>query len=307
MTDGIIPVYKERGFTSFDVVAKLRGIFSQKKIGHTGTLDPEATGVLVVCLGKATKLVDMLTDERKTYEAHMLLGRETDTQDIWGSTVKESGVCVTPEEVRTALLSFVGKYDQIPPMYSALKKDGKKLYELAREGKTVERQPRRVEIYGIDIIKDFDPSVNEAVFSVSCSKGTYIRTLIHDTGTRLGCGACMSALKRTRAAGFTLEDCVTLSGLQEAKETGTLDSLVIGAEKVFEGVPKLVVKEEADRLLKNGNKIFTDMLYNEEDGSELRFSETCMYRVYDSRGKFCAVYETTDLVKDGLKIKYNFM
>ena len=304
MTDGILPVFKERGFTSFDVVAKLRGIFSQKKIGHTGTLDPEATGVLVVCLGKATKLVDMLTEERKTYEAHMLAGRETDTQDIWGNTLKESGVCISPEEVRTALFSFVGEYNQIPPMYSALKMNGKKLYELAREGKEVERQPRKVHIYNVDMIEEFNPASNEAVFSVSCSKGTYIRTLIHDAGVKLGCGACMSALKRTKAAGFCLEDCVSLSQLREAKEAGTLGDLVIPVERVFEHLPRLVVKEEADRLLKNGNKIFTEMLYNKYNRDVPEMSQNMMYRVYNYKGRFCAVYEMTD---EGLKIKYNFM
>ena len=304
MTDGILPVFKERGFTSFDVVAKLRGIFSQKKIGHTGTLDPEATGVLVVCLGKATKLVDMLTEERKTYEAHMLAGRETDTQDIWGNTLKESGVCISPEEVRTALFSFVGEYNQIPPMYSALKMNGKKLYELAREGKEVERQPRKVHIYNVDMIEEFNPASNEAVFSVSCSKGTYIRTLIHDAGVKLGCGACMSALKRTKAAGFCLEDCVSLSQLREAKEAGTLGDLVIPVERVFEHLPRLVVKEEADRLLKNGNKIFTEMLYNEYNRDVPEMFQNRMYRVYNYKGRFCAVYEMTD---EGLKIKYNFM
>lgn len=304
MTDGILPVFKERGFTSFDVVAKLRGIFSQKKIGHTGTLDPEATGVLVVCLGKATKLVDMLTEERKTYEAHMLAGRETDTQDVWGNTLKESGVCISPEEVRTALFSFVGEYNQIPPMYSALKMNGKKLYELAREGKEVERQPRKVHIYNVDMIEEFNPASNEAVFSVSCSKGTYIRTLIHDAGVKLGCGACMSALKRTKAAGFCLEDCVSLSQLREAKEAGTLGDLVIPVERVFEHLPRLVVKEEADRLLKNGNKIFTEMLYNKYNRDVPEMSQNMMYRVYNYKGRFCAVYEMTD---EGLKIKYNFM
>ena len=304
MTDGILPVFKERGFTSFDVVAKLRGIFSQKKIGHTGTLDPEATGVLVVCLGKATKLVDMLTEERKTYEAHMLAGRETDTQDIWGNTLKESGVCISPEEVRTALFSFVGEYNQIPPMFSALKMNGKKLYELAREGKEVERQTRKVHIYNVDMIEEFNPASNEAVFSVSCSKGTYIRTLIHDAGVKLGCGACMSALKRTEAAGFCLEDCVSLSQLREAKEAGTLGDLVIPVERVFEHLPRLVVKEEADRLLKNGNKIFTEMLYNEYNREVPEMSQNRMYRVYNYKGRFCAVYEMTD---EGLKIKYNFM
>ena len=304
MTDGILPVFKERGFTSFDVVAKLRGIFSQKKIGHTGTLNPEATGVLVVCLGKATKLVDMLTEERKTYEAHMLAGRETDTQDIWGNTLKESGVCISPEEVRTALFSFVGEYNQIPPMYSALKMNGKKLYELAREGKEVERQPRKVHIYNVDMIEEFNPASNEAVFSVSCSKGTYIRTLIHDAGVKLGCGACMSALKRTKAAGFCLEDCVSLSQLREAKEAGTLGDLVIPVERVFEHLPRLVVKEEAERINKNGNKIFTEMLYNKYNRDVPEMSQNMMYRVYNYKGGFCAVYEMTD---EGLKIKYNFM
>ena len=154
MIDGVINVYKERGYTSHDVVARLRGILRQKKIGHTGTLDPEAEGVLPVCLGRATRLCDMLTDKRKTYRAVLLLGRETDTQDVWGAVLRECSLedyGVDRDKAQAAILGFVGDYAQIPPMYSALKVNGKKLYELARSGRTVEREPRQVTIYDIEI------------------------------------------------------------------------------------------------------------------------------------------------------------
>ena len=183
MIHGIINVYKEKGFTSHDVVAKLRGIVGQKKIGHTGTLDPDATGVLPVCLGKATKLCDLLTDKDKTYEAVMLLGMTTDTQDITGRILEEKSTeTLTADKVREVIESFIGDYDQIPPMYSALKVNGKKLYELAREGKVVERKARPVKILDIRIIEMDLPRVR---MEVSCSKGTYIRTLCHDIGEQL--------------------------------------------------------------------------------------------------------------------------
>ena len=191
--DGVLNIRKEKGFTSFDVVAKLRGILHMKKIGHTGTLDPEAEGVLPVVLGKATKLVDLLTDKQKTYEALMHLGLETDTQDMTGTVLCEKTVEVSEEEVEAVIRGFVGEYKQIPPMYSALKVDGKKLYELAREGKTVERKARTVHFYEIDIKEINLPYVR---FSVTCSKGTYIRTLCHDIGQKLGCGGCMEELIR---------------------------------------------------------------------------------------------------------------
>ena len=195
MIHGIINVYKEKGFTSHDVVAKLRGIVGQKKIGHTGTLDPDATGVLPVCLGKATKLCDLLTDKDKTYEAVMLLGMTTDTQDVTGRILEErSTETLTADKVREVIRSFIGDYDQIPPMYSALKVNGKKLYELAREGKVVERKARPVKILDIRIIEMDLPRVR---MEVSCSKGTYIRTLCHDIGEQLGCGGCMESLIRT--------------------------------------------------------------------------------------------------------------
>lgn len=187
MIHGILNVYKEKGFTSHDVVAKLRGITGQRKIGHTGTLDPDAEGVLPVCLGRATKLCDMLTDRDKTYEAVLLLGRVTDTQDISGEVLETRDTSgLSRESVERAIEGFVGRYDQIPPMYSALKVNGRKLYELAREGKEVERKARTVWIYGIDILEADLPRVR---MRVQCSKGTYIRTLCHDIGEKLQCGS----------------------------------------------------------------------------------------------------------------------
>ena len=201
MYDGMINVCKEKGFTSHDVVAKLRGILHQKKIGHTGTLDPDATGVLPVCLGKGTKLCDMITDRDKTYRAVMMLGRTTDTQDISGQILTEKAVNVDEREVRDAAVSFVGDYMQIPPMYSAIKVDGKKLYELARAGQEVERKARHVVINALNITEIQLPYVT---MEVSCSKGTYIRTLCQDIGEKLGCGACMTELVRLKVGAFDI-------------------------------------------------------------------------------------------------------
>ena len=202
MVNGILNVYKEKGYTSHDVVAKLRGIVGQKKIGHTGTLDPDAEGVLPVCLGRATKVCDMLTEKDKTYEAVLLLGQETDTQDISGTVLRVGETeGLTQEQVKDCVMSFVGEYDQIPPMYSALKVNGKKLYELAREGKTIERKSRKVEIKEIRILEMALPRVR---MEVSCSKGTYIRTLCHDIGEKLGCFGCMESLVSTKVIRFDI-------------------------------------------------------------------------------------------------------
>ena len=196
MINGIVNIYKEKGYTSHDVVAVLRKVVGQKKIGHTGTLDPDATGVLPVCLGRATKVCELLTDHDKTYEALLLLGKTTDTQDISGEVLEERDPGnLTEEEVRSCIESFIGEYDQIPPMYSALKVNGKKLYELAREGKTVERKSRKVQIHGIRILEMNLPHVR---MEVDCSKGTYIRTLCHDIGEKLRVGGCMEELERTK-------------------------------------------------------------------------------------------------------------
>ena len=255
--DGIINVYKEKGFTSHDVVAKLRGILRMKKIGHTGTLDPAAEGVLPVCLGKGTRLCDMLTDKTKTYRAVLLLGQETDTQDTTGTVLAEYPVEVTEEAVREAIYSFLGDYMQIPPMYSALKVNGKKLYELARQGKEVERQPRPVQILDIQIGQVDLPRVT---FSVTCSKGTYIRTLCYDIGRKLGCGGCMESLLRTRVDRFKLEDSLTLSQIEKLRDEGRVEEYVVPVEGVFLELPALVTKPgEGDKLVHNGNPFTVEL------------------------------------------------
>lgn len=253
--DGIIIIDKEPGFTSHDVVAKLRGICGQKKIGHTGTLDPAATGVLPVCLGSGTRLCDMLTDTDKEYVAELLLGVETDTQDTTGRVLAAREVNVSQEELRAAVFSFAGDYGQVPPMYSALKVNGKKLYELAREGKEVERKARQVKIHEIEIL---DCSLPVVRLRVACSKGTYIRTLCADIGARLGCGGTMQSLRRTAAGRFRLEDAVTLERVQEKKDQGRLKELILPVDLVFENCPSLHVQGEGRNRLNNGNSILPE-------------------------------------------------
>lgn len=253
MLNGVIIIYKEAGFTSHDVVAKMRGICKQKKIGHTGTLDPQATGVLPVCLGSGTKLCDMLTDKDKEYIAELRLGVETDTQDLTGQVLKETVVQVSEQEVRDAILQFQGAYDQIPPMYSALKVNGKKLYELAREGKEVERKARRVQILEIEIIEMTLPVVK---MRVACSKGTYIRTLCADIGEKLGCGGAMQSLQRTKVGNFTLERSLTLSELEKLRDQNRLEEILFPVESAFAECPTLHVTKEFVKLIDNGNSFF---------------------------------------------------
>lgn len=278
--DGVLIVRKEKGYTSHDVVAKLRGILRIKKIGHTGTLDPEAEGVLPVVLGKATKLVEFLTEKEKTYEAVMRLGIETDTQDMTGTAVKTLPVIVTEKQIREAAEGFLGEQKQIPPMYSALKVGGKKLYELAREGITVERKPRTVYFYEIRILEVNLPLVR---FSVTCSKGTYIRTLCHDIGRALGCGGCMEALLRTRSGRFTLEESLSLDEIRRYMEEGVLEKYVVGIEEILREYPAVRCHEEADRLLLNGNPL-------EEACIPVRFTEG-LVRMYTSNGVFAGLYQ----------------
>ena len=278
--DGVLNIRKEKGYTSFDVVAKLRGILHMKKIGHTGTLDPEAEGVLPVVLGKATKLVDLLTEKQKTYEALLHLGLETDTQDMTGKVLREQPVNVTEEEVIAVIRSFLGEQQQIPPMYSALKVDGKKLYELAREGKTVERKPRTVHFYEIEIKKIELPYIR---FSVTCSKGTYIRTLCHDIGQKLGCGGCMEELIRTRSGNFDLEDSMTLAQVEEAVKNGTIENRVIRIGQVLKDYPEIFCIREGDRLLENGNALSEKMVRNNHKEGWVRMC--------DSQGEFRGIYQ----------------
>lgn len=279
MYNGMINVYKEKGFTSHDVVAKLRGILHQKKIGHTGTLDPDAVGVLPVCLGKGTKLCDMLTDKDKTYVAVMHLGIKTDTLDMTGTVVEEKTVDVDEMQVRSAIMSFVGEYDQIPPMYSALKVNGKKLYELAREGKEVERKARRIKIHDISIKNINFPLVE---FEVSCSKGTYIRTLCDDIGEKLGCGACMQSLVRTKVSNFEICNALKLLDIEELVRMGNIEKYIVPVEAAFEDLEKAFVLTEYERLLYNGNPLKAESFSEKIKANRIA--------VYDTKNNFVGVY-----------------
>ena len=315
MYEGVLNVYKERGFTSHDVVAKLRGILKMKKIGHTGTLDPDAEGVLPVCLGQATRLCDLLTDEGKVYRTEMLLGVETDTQDITGRVVNQTEPAVSPQQAIEAVQSFVGAYEQIPPMYSALKVNGKKLYELAREGKTVERKARPVTIHRIDIESVQLPHVAMTVY---CSKGTYIRTLCHDIGRKLGCGACMESLLRVRVGRFDVKESLRLSQIEQLRDRGELESRIVKVEEMFAGWPGAHAEPEADTMAHNGNPLRLGQVRLDrgassedaapEDGQEAQSFPAAgspgersypadgaprdgqEFRLYDSGGAFLGIY-----------------
>lgn len=287
--NGVINVYKEAGFTSHDVVAKLRGIVKQKKIGHTGTLDPDAEGVLPVCLGNATKLCGLLTEKEKTYRAVLLLGQTTDTQDTSGRVLTEAPVTATGEQVREAIMSFLGDYDQVPPMYSALKVNGKKLYELAREGKEVERQARRVRILDMEI---HEIRLPEVTFTVTCSSGTYIRTLCQDIGEKLGCGGCMKSLLRTKVDRFELADSHKLSELETMMHEGRIEEVLLPVDDVFAACPAVCIRQESDRLIQNGNPFGKEDIAETTgerppEGTELE--RNCV-RVYNSEGDFRGLY-----------------
>lgn len=281
--NGIIVVNKEKGFTSHDVVAKLRGICKQKKIGHTGTLDPDATGVLPVCLGRATKVCDMLTDSDKEYEAVMLLGITTDTQDTSGTILEECSTKeLTEADVVRVIRSFVGEYDQVPPMYSALKVNGQKLCDLARKGIEVERKSRKVTIYNIEIKEMNLPFVT---MRVSCSKGTYIRTLCHDIGHALGVGGCMKELIRTKAAGFVIENAFLLSEIEKLGKENNIENILIPVDCVFENYQPVHVKKDFQILYKNGNPLDGNMFI------ETEISVTEPLRVYDEENEFIGVFQ----------------
>ncbi len=296
--DGIINIYKEQGFTSHDVVAKLRGILRTKKIGHTGTLDPAAEGVLPICVGTATRLCDMLTDKVKEYRALVRFGVATDTEDMTGQIIKEAPVSFGEQELRDILPQFIGTYDQIPPMYSAIKVEGKKLYELAREGKVIERKGRPVTIYSIEVEKivlDDAGHLYQAELTVSCGKGTYIRSLCRDIGEALGSCACMETLLRTRSGDCYLADSLTLSQVEELRDNGTLEEKFVTVEQVFAECNAFTMKPEWDKLLLNGNHIsLNDCIMKQQgkpEASEGVHFPATWYRAYDSNGSFLGVYE----------------
>ncbi len=287
MINGVINVYKEPGFTSHDVVAKLRGILKQKKIGHMGTLDPNAVGVLPVCLGKATKLCDILSEKDKTYNATLLLGLDTDTQDTSGEVISkadtDSIMELSEDKVFENIKSYIGDYDQIPPMFSAIKIGGEKLYNLARRGEVIERPARHCRIIDITVTKMELPRVD---LHVTCSKGTYIRTLCHDIGKDLGVGGCMEKLVRTKVERFSVEDSITLKQIEEFRDNNTLGDYITPVDEMLGNYSKCMVSKGAEKLVYNGN-IFTSgntfLKMNHEDGQ--------IVRVYTSEGEFIGLYK----------------
>lgn len=322
--NGIINVYKEAGFTSFDVVAKMRGICGQKKIGHTGTLDPDATGVLPVCLGNATKVCELLTDHDKEYTAELLLGVRTDTQDVTGKaigglfadkfegcdriadmsgrpideqlcgnqTIGEAEIKRLPDEetVRAAIAGFVGEIDQIPPMYSALKVNGQKLCDLARKGVEVERAARRITVFEIEVLEVKLPVVKMRVL---CSKGTYIRTLCDDMGEALGCGGTMLSLVRSKVGPFVLDNAMSLADIQKAKDEGRLADAVMSVDSLFTDNRSVTVTEEAMKLLLNGN-----VLYASSFVGKISYPKNNeLFRVYKNDGTFAGMYYYSEMNK----------
>ena len=296
--NGLLNVYKEPGFTSNDVVAKLRGILHQRKIGHTGTLDPDAVGVLVVCLGNGTRLCDMLTEHTKEYIAVCRLGVTTDTQDMSGTILQEQQVNVTTEQLHAAVMAFVGDYDQIPPMYSAIKIGGRKLYDLAREGKEIERQPRRIHIDAVAVL-DTSLLQSEHIFTmeVKCSKGTYIRTLCHDIGQRLGCGAAMQHLTRTAVGSFHLEDAITLGQIEQLRDAGMLQDRIQSSEQLFRDLDAVRIDDAWRVQIENGNSFKPEQILSESPEQEQDITDPDkMYedgervRVYGQDGTFFGIY-----------------
>ena len=250
---GVINIYKEKGYTSHDVVNIVRKHLNRIKTGHTGTLDPDAEGVLPICIGKATKLSNIITADTKEYRSEITLGITTTTEDISGTVIEQKNVEVSEQDVFNVINSFVGIYDQSPPMYSAIKVNGKKLYELAREGKEIERKARKITIYEIKNVKKITDTVYE--FTVLCSKGTYIRTLCKDIGEKLGCGACMSALTRTATGNFCIKDSIKLDEFKRYVDDGRIMDIIITPEKILADYEKVIVSSEADKFLYNGNMI----------------------------------------------------
>lgn len=291
---GIINVYKEKGFTSFDVIAKLRGILKERKLGHTGTLDPDATGVLPVCVRSATKVCDLLTEKDKTYVATMQLGITTDTLDLSGQVLSSKPFETDVEKIREAILFYVGEYDQVPPMYSALKVNGQKLCDLARAGKEVERQARRVTIHSIEILRLELPEVE---FRVHCSKGTYIRSLCDDIGRRLGCGAAMKTLVRTQVSVFSIEGAYRLDRLEQLMQEGRIDEAILPVDCLFDYPKARIVGAGQKKALDNGNRFAGEVLSAQIEPAPDAVKDTglpALLRVYYEDGTFAAIYERTD-------------
>ena len=294
---GIICVNKEKDITSFGVCAKMRGILKEKKVGHTGTLDPMATGVLPIMIGGATRFLDYLPESDKGYRAVFVLGKTTDTLDITGTVTAENEVNASKADVESVLTQFKGRIMQTPPMYSAVSVNGKRLYDLARQGIEVEREKREVEIKSLELA-DCNEAENEYTIDVLCTKGTYIRTLIDDIGRVLGCGAVMTSLVRTYAMGFTLDDCKTLAQLQLLKDSGEgFDSVLLPLEKALGAYDKVVVSPAQSNRFKNGGALDLVRVKKQLNADEI-------YRVYSSDGDFLGLGKA---VETQLKVEKFFL
>lgn len=277
--NGILCMNKPQDFTSFDVIGKLRGILHMKRLGHTGTLDPMATGVLPILVGTATKACDILPNQDKTYQATVVFGKATDTLDIWGKPLQDyPEQHVTEAALRAILPEFLGDITQLPPMYSAVSVNGKRLYELARKGETVERPTRTVHIDAITL-DAFDETQQTATLTVSCGKGTYIRTLLSDMGQRLGGDAVMTALTRTAACGYPLQDCLTFEQVAAAMTDGTLEEHLLPTDSLFSSYPKLRLNAAQERMFCNGVKLDLNRLRNLQPDQDI-------YTVYGATGTF---------------------
>lgn len=283
--DGIFNIYKEKGFTSHDVVAIVRRTIHMKKVGHTGTLDPDAEGVLPVCVGKATKLSDVIMDGRKSYRAMLRLGVTTTTEDASGEVLETKEVDFNEDRIREVVASFIGKLEQVPPMYSAVKVNGKKLYELAREGKEIERKSRTIEVYDIRIRQFLPPDKVE--IDVDCSKGTYIRTLCADIGKALGCGGHMAELLRTKTGTFSLENAIKLDEMKALAEQGKAEEALLTMEDALKDFPVVKVAEKSTKLLYNGGKI--QEKYFTQKPAPLKVGE--IVAVYDFKDNLVGLYE----------------
>ena len=293
--DGIFNIYKEKGFTSHDVVAVVRKTIHMKKVGHTGTLDPDAEGVLPVCVGRATKLSDVIMDGRKSYRAMLRLGITTTTEDASGEVLETKPVDVSEKQLEECIKGFLGEQEQVPPMYSAVKVNGKKLYELAREGKEIERKARKITIFDIRILRFLPP--DRAELDIDCSKGTYIRTICSDIGKALGCGGHMEELLRTSTGAFTLEKAIRLSELKALAEQERAEEALLSMEEALKDFPKIFVSERSEKLLYNGGRIRERFLKTERPLKEGEIAA-----VKDSKGNLVGLYEIQQN-EDGFFIK----
>ena len=291
---GILNVYKPKGITSHNVVSFVRRQLNMKRIGHTGTLDPLATGVLPVLVGNATKLSDLIMADEKKYTARVVLGITTDTDDTTGETVGEREVCVSEEKLREAIKAFIGEIEQIPPMYSAIKVDGRKLYQLARKGVEIERKARKITVYSISTY-DFDGK--SFMMDVHCGKGTYIRALCRDIGEVLGCGATMDSLERTMSGVFTKENAYTFEEIEEAVKNGTIESLIMKPDEVLGDFARIDLADEMSAKIKNGIRLRPQQLGINDycEGDIFRIYEQgellCLLKVKDCDGQLLLAME----------------